>query len=131
MAEWSSWLRGANVMVAILCSTRIHRQKGGLSLSWVYENGERRHISDQELEEMAGFAPGELEATAAMYESGEWPSGRTVRLGRPPIADEETQVVASRVGESVARAFAEKAARHGQTKAERLRELVTNDVLTA
>ena len=35
-----------------------------------------------ELEKLMGFAPGELEETAAAYESGEWPSGRTVRLGR-------------------------------------------------
>jgi hypothetical protein len=82
-----------------------------------------------EMEKLMGFAPGELESTAAAYESGEWPQGRTVRLGRPPIAGEPTKVVSGRVVESVAEAFEAKAKRHGQTRAERVRELVTLDAM--
>lgn len=84
-----------------------------------------------EMEELMGFAPGELEATAEAYEQDRWPSGKTVRLGRPPIADEPTRVVSGRVAASVAEAFEAKAAKHGQTRAERVRELITNDALTA
>ncbi len=84
-----------------------------------------------ELEKLMGFAPGELEETAAAYESGDWPAGRTVRLGRPPIAQEPTTVISGRVGESVAKAFDEKARAHGQTRAERLRELVLADAMSA
>lgn len=84
-----------------------------------------------EMERLMGFAPGELEKTAAAYESGEWPAGRTARLGRPPIADEPTKVMSGRVPESVADAFEAKARRHGQTKAERVRELITLDAMTA
>lgn len=83
------------------------------------------------MEELMGFAPGELEEAARAYESGEWPAGRTVRLGRPPIADEPTKIVSGRVPESIADAFDRKAQQHGQTRAERLRELITIDALSA
>lgn len=88
-------------------------------------------MDDQAMEKLMGFEPGELAATIAAYESGEWPAGRTVRLGRPPIADEPTKVVSGRVAESIADAFDAKAKRHGQTRAERVRELITLDALTA
>lgn len=41
-----------------------------------------------QFEKMMGFAPGELEKTAEAYEKDEWPKGRTIKLGRPPISDE-------------------------------------------
>lgn len=85
----------------------------------------------KKLEELMGFSPGELEATADAYEQDTWPDGKTVRMGRPPIADEPTKVISGRVGESVLAAFDAKARRHGQSRTERLRELITNDVLTA
>lgn len=88
-------------------------------------------MDTKEMEGLMGFAPGELEATAEAYESGAWPSGRTVRLGRPAVADEPTRVVSGRVGESVAAAFEAKARRYGQTRAQRLRELITCDAMTA
>ena len=84
----------------------------------------------KKLEELMGFSPGELEATAEAYEQDRWPAGKTVRMGRPPIADEPTKVISGRVGESVLAAFDAKAKRNGQTRTERLRELVTNDALT-
>ncbi len=85
----------------------------------------------KKLEELMDFSPGELEETAKAYERDEWPTGKTVRMGRPPIADEPTKVISGRVGESVLAAFDAKAKRNGQTRTERLRELVTNDALTA
>lgn len=83
------------------------------------------------MEKLMGFKPGELEKTAAMYEHGDWPEGRTVRLGRPPVGDEPTTVVSGRVLQSVADAFEEKAKRLGQTRAERVRELITIDAMTS
>lgn len=85
----------------------------------------------RQLEEMMGFAPGELEEAAASYERDEWPKGTTVKLGRPPIADEPSAVLSARVGKSVLTAFDEKAKRHGQTRTERLRELITLDTMIA
>ena len=79
----------------------------------------------KQLEKMMGFAPGELEKTAEAYEKDEWPKGRAIKLGRPPISDEPSVVLSARVGESVLEAFDAKAKRHGQTRTERLRELVT------
>lgn len=83
------------------------------------------------LERELGFDIGELEKTAEAYENDEWPAGRTTRLGRPPIADEPSAVLSTRVGESVIAAFDEKAKQHGQTRTERLRELVLLDTLIA
>lgn len=85
----------------------------------------------KQLEKMMGFAPGELEKTAEAYEKDEWPKGRTIKLGRPPISDEPSVVLSARVGESVLDAFDAKAKRHGQTRTERLRELITLDAMIA
>ena len=52
-------------------------------------------------------------------------------MGRPPIYDEPSVVIPARVGESILEAFDEKAKRHGQTRTERLRELITLDALIA
>lgn len=85
----------------------------------------------KDLERELGFDIGELEKAAEAYENDEWPAGRTARLGRPPIADEPSAVLSTRVGESVIAAFDEKARRHGQSRTERLRELVLLDTLIA
>ena len=84
-----------------------------------------------QLEKIMGFAPGELEKAAEAYEKDEWPKGRTIKLGRPPISDEPSVVLSARVGESVLEAFDAKAERHGQTRTERLRELITLDAMIA
>ena len=51
----------------------------------------------KQLEKMMGFAPGELEKAAEAYEKDEWPKGRTIKLGRPPISDEPSVVLSARV----------------------------------
>ena len=68
---------------------------------------------------------------AEAYEKDEWPKGRTIKLGRPSISDEPSVVLSARVGESVLDAFDAKAKRHGQTRTERLRELITLDAMIA
>ena len=50
----------------------------------------------KQLEKMMGFAPGELEKAAEAYEKDEWPKGRTIKLGRPPISMTERCVVGTR-----------------------------------
>lgn len=85
----------------------------------------------KDLERGLGFDIDELEKAAEAYENDEWPAGRTTRLGRPPIADEPSAVLSTRVGESVIAAFDEKAKQHGQTRTERLRELILLDTLIA
>ena len=72
-----------------------------------------------------------MEKAAEAYEKDEWPKGRTIKLGRPSISDEPSVVLSARVGESVLEAFDEKAKRHGQTRTERLRELITLDAMIA
>lgn len=85
----------------------------------------------KKLESLMGFEAGELEETVAAYESGEWPEGHTVRLGRPPLTQEPTTVISGRVGVSVAKAFDQKAHTNGQTRAERLRDLIYADAMSA
>lgn len=90
----------------------------------------------KQLEKMMGFAPGELEKAAEAYdaeayEKDEWPKGRTIKPGRPSISDEPSVVLSARVGKSVLEAFDAKAKRHGQTRTERLRELITLDAMIA
>ena len=65
------------------------------------------------------------------FEIVECRKGHTIKLGRPPISDEPSVVISARVGESILEAFDEKAKRHGQTRTERLRELITLDALIA
>ena len=62
----------------------------------------------KQLEKMMGFAPGELEKAAEAYEKDEWPKGRTIKLGRPPISDEPSVVLSARVGESVLKRLTKK-----------------------
>lgn len=88
-------------------------------------------MNAEQLEKMMGFAPGELEKAAEAYEKDEWPRGRAVKLGRPSISDGPSVVLSARVGESVLKAFDAKAKRHGQTRTERLRELITLDAMIA
>ncbi len=86
----------------------------------------------KQLEKMMGFAPGELKKAAEAYEKDEWPKGRTIKLGRPPISDEPSVVISARVGESILEAFDEKAKRHGQTRtgaAQRAHHARRNDCL--
>ena len=84
----------------------------------------------KQLEKMMGFAPGELEKTAEAYEKDEWPKGRTSSWeGHQSLMP--SVVLSARVGESVLEAFDAKAKRHGQTRTERLRELIILDAMIA
>lgn len=83
------------------------------------------------MEKLIGLTPEELEKTAEAYETDNWPNGKTVHLGRPLVVGKPTVVISGRIGETVAAAFDAKAAAHGQTRAERLRELVTKDALAS
>lgn len=55
-------------------------------------------MNAEQLEKMMGFAPGELEKAAEAYEKDEWPKGRTVKLGRPPISDEPSACLVGTCG---------------------------------
>jgi hypothetical protein len=46
-------------------------------------------MNDKELEKMFGLSATEIDRKAAAYESGEWPEGETVRIGRPPTYDDD------------------------------------------
>lgn len=90
-------------------------------------------FEDMTPEELTALSPEEeatLVSRADAYARGEWPEGKTVRqgFGRPPMFDEPTCVVSGRVAQSTAEAFDAKAKAHGQTRAERVRELVMIDV---
>ena len=65
-----------------------------------------------------------LDEWAQSFESGEWPSGKTVILGRPRLATEEVQPVTVKLPKSKLLALEEKASRMGFNRSEALREAV-------
>lgn len=56
---------------------------------------------------------------------GKW--GR-VLVGRPRISSEQLKLIGVKVPESEVRAFDEKAAQNGQTRSQRLRQLIERDL---
>ncbi len=75
-------------------------------------------LTDQDIEEIAErLERGEL--------PGKW--GR-ILVGRPRISSEQLKLIGVKVPESAVRAFDEKAARNGQTRSQRLRQLIERDL---
>ena len=81
-------------------------------------------MDTKELEKMFGITSDELEKSAAAYESGEWPEGKTTRIGRPPLYDDELESVTFRLSKSRIRAIEELMVQRGETRSEFLREAV-------
>jgi len=57
-------------------------------------------ITKEEMKErynMTDDEQAELEASALAYESGDWPSGKITRVGRPSIAAEEAESITVRL----------------------------------
>lgn len=75
-------------------------------------------LTDQDIEEIADLLErGEL--------PGKW--GR-ILVGRPRISSEQLKLIGVKVPESAVHAFDEKAARNGQTRSQRLRQLIERDL---
>ena len=82
-------------------------------------------MDTKELEKKFCVATGELEKSAKAYESGEWPEGRTTRIGRPPFYDDdELESVTFRLQKSRIRAIEEITAQKGESRSEFLREAI-------
>lgn len=71
----------------------------------------------------------DIEEIAERLERGELPGkwGR-ILVGRPRISSEQLKLIGVKVPESTVRAFDEKAARNGQTRSQRLRQLIERDL---
>lgn len=71
----------------------------------------------------------DIEEIAERLERGELPGkwGR-ILVGRPRISSEQLKLIGFKVPESAVRAFDEKAARNGQTRSQRLRQLIERDL---
>lgn len=71
----------------------------------------------------------DIEEIAARLERGELPGkwGR-VLVGRPRISSEQLKLIGAKVPESEVHAFDEKAAQNGQTRSQRLRQLIERDL---
>jgi len=82
-------------------------------------------MNTEELEKKFGVTADELEKSAEAYESGEWPAGRTTRIGRPPFYDDdELESITFRLSKSRIRAIEAILAEKGKTRSEFLREAV-------
>jgi len=78
-----------------------------------------------ELEKKFGISGEELEKSAQAYESGDWPEGKTIRVGRPSIYnDDQLESVTFRLPRSRIRAIDEILVQKGETRSEFLREAV-------
>lgn len=71
----------------------------------------------------------DIEEIAERLERGDLPGkwGR-ILVGRPRISSEQLKLIGVKVPESAVRAFDEKAARNGQTRSQRLRQLIERDL---
>lgn len=71
----------------------------------------------------------DIKEIAERLERGELPGkwGR-ILVGRPRISSEQLKLIGVKVPESAVRAFDEKAARNGQTRSQRLRQLIERDL---
>ncbi len=71
----------------------------------------------------------DIEEIAERLERGELP-GRWGRIlvGRPRISSEQLKLIGVKVPVSKVQAFDEKAARNGQTRSQRLRQLIERDL---
>ena len=71
----------------------------------------------------------DIEEIAERLERGELPGkwGR-ILVGRPRISSEQLKLIGVKVPESAVCAFDEKAARNGQTRSQRLRQLIERDL---
>ena len=77
----------------------------------------RYNMTDKELDE--------LEASAKAYESGDWPSGKITRVGRPSIAAEPIKPITVRLPISQIIALDGKAKNQGETRSAAIREAVS------
>ncbi|MCR8907252.1 MULTISPECIES: ribbon-helix-helix protein, CopG family [Atopobiaceae] len=73
-----------------------------------------------------------LDELAEHFERGELPGRvRRVLVGRPRISLEQLKLIGAKVPESLVDAFDRKASAHGQTRSQRIRQLIERDVSEA
>jgi hypothetical protein len=81
-------------------------------------------MDDKELETRFGVTADELNAWAGEFESGTWPDGKTVVLGRPRLADEEIKTVTFKMPQGKLVALDRLAAQCGESRSDYLRGMV-------
>ncbi|MDR1183333.1 MAG: hypothetical protein LBK67_00885 [Coriobacteriales bacterium] len=69
-----------------------------------------------------------LDEWANSFESGEWPKGRTVILGRPSLAAEDVKPVTFKLPVSKITEIDERAAQCGETRSEFLRSIIDKEL---
>ena len=87
--------------------------------------------TDEELIHEIGLTEQDLrrmDARKAAYEHGEFPPGKTVLIGRPPLSDEELVTVAFKLPKSQKEAVDGYAKNHGQTRSQFLRGLIAKAI---
>jgi hypothetical protein len=88
-------------------------------------------MKDKELETMFGVTAEQLEESAALFERGEWPEGRTVILGRPRLADESLKTVTFKMPIRQVAALDNLAAERGINRSDYLRGMVEKEITGA
>ena len=81
-------------------------------------------MNEEDLNRKFGVTDEQLERWAQQFESGEWPEGVTVPVGRPRLADEDVLPVTFKLPVSKIIALDAKAFERGGTRSQVLREAV-------
>jgi len=82
-------------------------------------------MDSDELERKFSVTAEDLEERAKAYESGNWPPGKTTRMGRPPFSDDDQlESVTFRIPKSRIRAINMVTEQCGKSRSEFLREAV-------
>lgn len=77
-----------------------------------------------ELESKFGVTEQQLDAMAEQYESGEWPDGHTVVLGRPRVSDDELVSVTIKLPKTQLEIIDGEAKRLGKNRSAQMRDLL-------
>ena len=86
-------------------------------------------MKTEDLEKKFGVSTSELDNLADRYESGDWPEGRTILLGRPRISDEELVSVTIKLPKSQLEAIDNGANREGKSRSAYMRNLLGRAML--
>lgn len=78
----------------------------------------------EDLEKKFNVTKEELDKLAEQYESGNWPEGRTVLLGRPRISDEELVSVTIKLPKTQLEAIDCSAKNEGKSRSAYMRNLL-------
>lgn len=115
----------------LIFSMQTRRRRRVHSRNWGWEGAAMAVVTDKDLRSRFSFSENEiaqLHADAEKYESGEWPEGETVLIGRPCVYGERMKSITYRDTEVEVRRMDERAKSLSMSRSDYLRYLVRKDL---